>query len=161
MEPIHTLASGLNSLVWVSFTTSHMALSLDQKHKLILCQLSRKEGYHPQTPLPSTTLTPAHNTTPPSYRINKACHPSSQFSLHIKYNGAMVLGIYRNKRGPTTKPFPPGTRVSLLQEGVIQSATVEHLPLIPYGGSIPQANPPYLIRFYDVTITKREYEYLR
>ena len=96
--------------------------------------------------------------TPPSYRLDKALYPSSQFSFHIKYDGAIILGLYRNKRDPIPKPFPPGTRIPLLRDGDTQSATVKHLPLIPSDGSTPPADPPYLLRFGDVTATERKYK---
>ena len=95
---------------------------------------------------------------PPSYRLDESCHTSSQFSRCIKYDGVIILVLYRNKRDPTPEPFPPGTRIPLLLLGVIKSANVEHLPLIPADGSIPPADPPYLIRFDDSTSNKLKYE---
>ena len=53
---------------------------------------------------------------PTSYRLDKARHPSSHFSCQIKYNGAMILGLYRDKRDPTPEPSPPVTQVPLLHD---------------------------------------------
>ena len=68
----------------------------------------------------------------------------------------MILDLYHNKHDPTPEPFPPGTRSPLLREGGIQSATVEHIPIIPADSSIPPADPPYLLRFDDGTSTERK-----
>ena len=73
----------------------------------------------------------------------------------------MILVIYHEKRDPTPKPFPPGTRVPLLRDGETHSATVEHTPLIPSDSPNPPDDPPYLLQFDDITAIGRKYEELR
>ena len=93
---------------------------------------------------------------PPSYRLEKSHHPSSYFSCHIKYDGTIIMGLYCEKRNPTPKPFPPGTPIPLLRNGETQSATVEHLPLIPVDGPTPTADPPCLLRFYNIAAIEQK-----
>ena len=70
----------------------------------------------------------------------------------------MIMGLYQDKRNPTLESSPPGTCVPLLRYMETQSATVEHLPIIPYDSSIPPANPNCLLRFENGTATKQKYE---
>ena len=95
---------------------------------------------------------------PPSYRLDEARHTSSQFSCHIKYNGAMILVLYRNRRDTTPKPIPPVTQAPLLCDGETHSETVEYLPIIPADISTPPADPPNLLRFDDGIATEKKYE---
>ena len=96
----------------------------------------------------------------PSYNLDEDRPPSSQLPCHIKYDNGMILGVYLDKRNPTPKPSPPGTRTPILRDRETQSTTVEHIPILPSDRSIPPTDQTYLLKFDNDTTTKLKYKYL-
>ena len=95
---------------------------------------------------------------PPSYHLDEARHPYFHFSKHIKYYGAMIMGIICNRRNMVLKTFSPRTCINIEQDSETKSSTAKHVPIFPANALIPKTAPNYLLRFNNVVVAENIYK---
>lgn len=67
--------------------------------------------------------------SPPVFKLDEGRLPVSHFPSRITFDGGLVCGLQSNNTDPAPEPFPPGTRVNVLIDGINQRGTIQNIPL--------------------------------
>eukprot|EP00956_Cyclotella_meneghiniana_P005594 scaffold7180_cov50-Cyclotella_meneghiniana.AAC.3 len=67
--------------------------------------------------------------SPPVFKLEEGRLPVSLFPTKIAFDSGLVCGLQSNNTDPRTEPFPPGTRVNVLVDGVTERGTIQHVPM--------------------------------
>ena len=68
---------------------------------------------------------------PKVFKLDEGRLPVTNFPKHVKYEGGLTCGLFRNRTDPTPEPFPPGTRVSIDRGGETPlRGSVVNVPLV-------------------------------
>lgn len=69
--------------------------------------------------------------SPPVFKLDEGRLPVTHFPTRITFDGGIVCGLQSNNTDPDPEPFPPGTRVNVLDRGTVQRGTIQNVPLPP------------------------------
>jgi hypothetical protein len=67
--------------------------------------------------------------SPPVFKLDEGRLPASHFPNRITFDGGLVCGLQSNNTDPCPEPFPPGTRVNVLVNGITKRGTIQNIPL--------------------------------
>ena len=67
--------------------------------------------------------------SPPVFKLDEGRLPASHFPNKITFDGGLVCGLQSNNTDPAPEPFPPGTRVNIMVDGVSARGTVQNVPI--------------------------------
>ena len=69
--------------------------------------------------------------SPPVFKLDESRLPITQFPTKITFDRGLVCGLMRYNTDPVPEPFPPGTRVNVMINGVHKRGTIQHVPMPP------------------------------
>eukprot|EP00804_Cyclotella_cryptica_P008738 CCRYP_018465-RC/>CCRYP_018465-RC protein AED:0.27 eAED:0.26 QI:0/-1/0/1/-1/0/1/0/969 len=67
--------------------------------------------------------------SPPVFKLDESRLPASHFPNRITFDGGLICGLQSRNTDPAPEPFPPGTRVNVLINGITKRGTIQNIPL--------------------------------
>jgi len=65
---------------------------------------------------------------PPNFRLDEGRLPVTNFPKHLKYEGGLTCGVFRNRTDPVPEPFPPGSQVTITRNNQPTRGTILNIP---------------------------------
>jgi hypothetical protein len=74
---------------------------------------------------------------PPISKLDESHLPITTFPKSIRFDGGLTCGLLQHKTDPVPEPFPPGTRISITQDGKVLKGTISNVPLPFFSTATP------------------------